>query len=86
MIRALRTAASGMIAVRQNGDYEVVATLHSLPIKDVLPTKIVSVEDRFQDVVMQLLAKNPEDRYQTPRELIKDLDRIGMFNSLDADK
>lgn len=45
----------------------------------------LSVEDRFQDVVMQLLAKSPEDRYQTPRELLKDLDRIGMFNSLDAD-
>ncbi len=46
----------------------------------------LSIEDRFQDVVMQLLAKHPEDRYDTPRELLKDLDRIGMFNSLDADR
>jgi serine/threonine protein kinase len=46
----------------------------------------LSIEDRFQDVVMQLLAKRPEDRFQTPRELLKDLDRIGMFNSLDADE
>lgn len=45
----------------------------------------LSIEDRFQDIVMQLLAKRPEDRYQTPKELLKDLDRLGMFNSLDAD-
>ena len=46
----------------------------------------LSVNDQFQDVVMQLLAKRPDDRYETPRDLLKDLDRIGMFNSLDADK
>lgn len=46
----------------------------------------LSVNDKFQDVVMQLLAKRPDDRYQTPRDLLKDLNRIGMFNSLDADQ
>ena len=46
----------------------------------------LSVNDKFQDIVMQLLAKRPEDRYQTPRDLLKDLDRIGMFNALDADQ
>jgi serine/threonine protein kinase len=46
----------------------------------------LAIADLFQDVVMQLLAKRPEDRYDTPRDLIKDLDRIGMFNSLDADQ
>ncbi|TWU07493.1 FHA domain-containing serine/threonine-protein kinase [Stieleria varia] len=45
----------------------------------------LSIEDRFQDIVMQLLTKRPDDRYQTPRELLKDLDRVGMFNALHAD-
>lgn len=46
----------------------------------------LSINELFQDLVMQLLAKRPEDRYESPRELLKDLDRIGMFNNLDADK
>ena len=31
----------------------------------------LSVPDMFQDVVLQTLAKRPEDRYQTPAELLK---------------
>lgn len=45
----------------------------------------LSIEDRFQDIVMRLLAKRPEDRYQDPKAMLKDLDRIGTFNNLDAD-
>ena len=45
----------------------------------------LSVNDKFQDIVMQLLAKRPDDRFATPRDLLKDLDRVGTFNNLDAD-
>lgn len=44
----------------------------------------LSVNDLFGDLVMRLLEKRPEDRYQTPGALLKDLDRIGNYNSLTA--
>ncbi len=43
-----------------------------------------SVTELFADVVMRLLEKRPQDRYQTPMNLLKDLERIGTFNSLSA--
>ena len=36
----------------------------------------MGVHDMFQGVVMKLLAKRPEDRFQTATELLKDLDRV----------
>lgn len=45
----------------------------------------LSVEERFEDIVIQLLAKRPDDRYQRANDLLKDLERIGTFNNLDAD-
>jgi serine/threonine protein kinase len=45
----------------------------------------LSINDRFKDVVMQLLAKRPEDRFETPADLLKELERIGTFNNLEAD-
>lgn len=45
----------------------------------------LSTNDLFQDAVMQLLAKDPADRYQTPADLLGDLERIGKFNNLEAD-
>jgi hypothetical protein len=32
-----------------------------------------------------MIAKRPEDRFQTPAELLKELDRIGRYNNLEAD-
>lgn len=45
----------------------------------------LSVDDMFQDLVMRMIAKKPEDRFQTPRELLRDLTRIGKYNSLESD-
>ncbi len=45
----------------------------------------LAVNDHFADAVMKLLEKRPEDRYQTPAALWKDLDRVGSFNGLNAD-
>ena len=43
----------------------------------------LSVNDMFQDVVLQMIAKQPDDRYQTPVDMLTDLERIGKFNSLE---
>jgi serine/threonine-protein kinase len=45
----------------------------------------LSVDDLFQDMVMKMLAKNPDDRYDSPDQLLRELNRIGKFNSLEAD-
>ena len=45
----------------------------------------LSIEDKFQDVVMRMLAKNPSERYQNATTLLRDLERIGRFNNLEAD-
>jgi hypothetical protein len=44
----------------------------------------MSIPDRFQDVVMKLLAKRPEDRYQTATEMLKDLAWVGKLNGVTA--
>jgi serine/threonine protein kinase len=58
-------------------------------VREAEPVKIkqyqLSVNEMFQDLVMQMIAKRPEDRYQTPADLLRDLDRIGRYNSLEAD-
>lgn len=45
----------------------------------------LSINDRFQDVVLQMLAKQPDDRFQTPAALLRELERIGRFHGLEAD-
>ena len=46
----------------------------------------LAINEMFQaHVVMRALAKDPRDRHQTPAELLRELDRIGTYNSLDAD-
>jgi serine/threonine protein kinase len=52
------------------------------PIK---PTKYqMSIPSAFEGAALKMLAKRPEDRYQTAAELIKELDRIGKFNGVTA--
>jgi serine/threonine protein kinase len=47
------------------------------------PTKYqMSIPGQFEGVVLRLLAKRPEDRYQTAAELLKELTRIGKFNGI----
>jgi serine/threonine protein kinase len=49
----------------------------------VKPTKFqLSIPDMFQGTVLRLLAKEPRDRYQTPAELLKDLDRVGKYQGI----
>jgi serine/threonine protein kinase len=39
----------------------------------------LSIPDQFEGVVMKLLAKRPEDRYQTAAELLREVERVGKF-------
>lgn len=42
----------------------------------------MSTPDRFQDVILKLLAKRPEDRFQKASELLKELLWIGKLNGM----
>jgi eukaryotic-like serine/threonine-protein kinase len=42
----------------------------------------LAIPDLFQDAVMRLLEKRPEDRYQTAEAFLRDVERIGRFNGL----
>ncbi len=47
------------------------------------PTKYqMSIPAQFEGVVMKLLAKRPEDRYQTAAELLAELTRVGKFQGV----
>ena len=43
----------------------------------------LAVDDLFQDVVMKLLSKDPDQRFPNPSSMLKELLRIGKFNNLD---
>jgi serine/threonine-protein kinase len=42
----------------------------------------MAIPDLFQDAVMRLLEKRPDDRYQTAASFLRDVDRIARFNGL----
>jgi serine/threonine protein kinase len=47
------------------------------------PTKYqMSVPGQFEGVVMKLLAKRPEERYQTAAELLRELERLAKFSGV----
>lgn len=39
----------------------------------------LSVNDLFSGVILRMLEKNPDERYQSPAQLLKDLERVGKF-------
>jgi serine/threonine-protein kinase len=45
----------------------------------------MSINELFEDMVLRMMAKDPEERFQTPSELLRELERIGNYNSLQAD-
>jgi hypothetical protein len=45
-----------------------------------------SINDLFQDAVLKMIAKRPEDRFQTPADLLRALEHIGLYNNLEADR
>jgi serine/threonine protein kinase len=39
----------------------------------------MAIPDLFQGTVLKLLAKRPEERFQSATELLRDLERVGKF-------
>lgn len=49
----------------------------------VPPTKFqMSIHSPFEAVVLRMIAKHPDQRYATPNALLKELERIGRYQSL----
>lgn len=47
------------------------------------PTKYhLSIAPLFEDVVLRMLAKRPDDRYRSPGDLLKDLKRVAKYHGL----
>ena len=44
----------------------------------------LSINELFQDLVLKLLEKRPTDRFQTPSDLLRELERISQYNNLDV--
>ncbi len=44
----------------------------------------MGIPDLFQGVVMKLLAKRPEERFASAKELLADLERVGKFSGVSA--
>jgi serine/threonine-protein kinase len=44
----------------------------------------MAIPDMFQGTVLRLLAKRPDDRFQTATEVLADLDRVGKFAGVSA--
>jgi serine/threonine protein kinase len=42
----------------------------------------LAIPDQFEGVVLKMLAKRPEERYQTAAELLKELERVAKFQGV----
>jgi serine/threonine-protein kinase len=42
----------------------------------------LSIYDLFENIVLRMLQKRPDDRYQTPAELLSELQRIGGYRGI----
>ena len=42
----------------------------------------LSINDMFEGIVLRMLAKRPEDRFQEPLDLVKELEHIAKFENL----
>jgi serine/threonine protein kinase len=57
-------------------------------IRDELPTPPkkyqLSIPDLFQDIVLKMLAKDPDDRFQKPAEFLKELQAVAKYQGISA--
>ncbi|HTU19521.1 MAG TPA: protein kinase [Gemmataceae bacterium] len=60
---------------------ETITKIRQAPV--LMPKKYqMSIPDAFQAVILRMLAKRPEDRYQTAEELLQELERVGRYQGL----
>ncbi len=45
----------------------------------------LGMDERFCDVVMRLIRKSPDQRYESPTSLLKELERVGKLGGIEAD-
>jgi serine/threonine protein kinase len=62
----------------------LVETIAQIRQSDPVPPKKfqLSIPDKFQDIVMMLLAKRPELRYQTPAQTARALEQVAKYQGL----
>jgi serine/threonine-protein kinase len=62
----------------------LVETIAAIRQADPVPLKKfqLSIPDQFQDAVMTMLAKRPEQRFQTPAETARALERVAKFQGV----
>jgi eukaryotic-like serine/threonine-protein kinase len=55
-------------------------------IREAIPARPrtfqLSIQEQFEDIVMRMLEKRPESRYESPARLLAELERIGKYNGL----
>ena len=44
----------------------------------------LSIDEMFEGIVLRMLAKRPEDRFQEPLDLVKELEHIARFQNLES--
>jgi len=59
-------------------------TIHKIRTETPTPPKKfqLSVPDLFQGIVMKMLEKRPDDRFQTATELLRELERVGRYQGV----
>ena len=62
----------------------IVATLTKIRQEDPVPPKKyqLSIPDKFQDLVLCMMAKRMEDRPESPSIVVRDLERIAKYNGI----
>jgi serine/threonine-protein kinase len=62
----------------------MVETIAQIRQADPVPPKKfqLSIPDRFQDAVMVMLAKRPEQRYQTPAQAARTLEQVAKYQGM----
>ncbi|MGH7221914.1 MAG: protein kinase domain-containing protein [Gemmataceae bacterium] len=60
---------------------ETITKIRQAPV--VMPKKYqMSIPGTFEAVILRMLSKRPEDRYQTADELLQELERVGRYQGL----
>jgi hypothetical protein len=79
-IYALLTGKPPVTATKMAEMLEQIQRLDPPPPK----SSQLAINDHFQAIVMKTLAKRPDDRFQTPVELLSELRRVGRNNGLEV--